>query len=57
MDGVIQRGYDVHCAGCATWESLSGPTKKGAERALRRSGWRKRKGLWHCAACLEEQSS
>lgn len=51
-DGLLTRHYEVHCKGCEAPALGLGPTIPQAEKVLRRDGWEKVAGRWHCHLCL-----
>lgn len=51
-DGVIQRGYFVHCAGCSVWWTMEVYSKDQAEIELRKLEWKLVNSFWYCFTCV-----
>ncbi len=53
-DGLLTPHYETHCPGCELPALGLGDTRTKAEAALRSMGWKRRLGLWQCAACASK---
>lgn len=51
--GSMTQQWTVWCS-CMKWDQVSG-TKRAAAVEFKKSGWVKRRGLWVCAACANQE--
>ncbi len=58
MDTTRETRYTIHCNRCGdteTYDELGRSlTKRDAEKAFRRSGWREKDGETLCSECMRE---